>query len=126
MPYFQQEVIETRSYNVLYTVEAKDAKEAASKIAAGDTFKEEELKNNGVSQRDTWGDIVKIKKSDIALFNIKSFVIVTPIKGDTFNEFTGRIVSIRKDTDGKVLYSVEDQDEDVFEVYNTQLKFRSF
>lgn len=41
MPKYEQEVIETRTYRVRYTVEAKNAAEAMDKIAIGDTTSKE-------------------------------------------------------------------------------------
>jgi hypothetical protein len=62
MKRFQQRVIETRTYTVLYTVEARNAEEAANKIAIGDTVEEVEEKCEGVQERDPWEDLVEVKR----------------------------------------------------------------
>ena len=60
MPLFQQEVIETRTYRVIYTVQAKNAGVAADKIAIGDTVSEEEVRCEGVSSREPYDDMVRV------------------------------------------------------------------
>ena len=62
MKTFQQRVIETRTYTVLYTVEARNAKEAANKIAIGDTVGEVEEKCEGVTNREPCDDLVEVRK----------------------------------------------------------------
>ena len=57
MPFFTQQVIEHRAYDVIYVVEAKDEEEAKNKIAIGDTVKETEVKLREVTSRDPWDDI---------------------------------------------------------------------
>jgi len=61
MKRFQQRVIETRTYTVLYTVEARNMEEAKRKIAIGDTIEEEEEKCEGVQARDPWEDVVEVE-----------------------------------------------------------------
>ena len=61
---YEQEVIETRTYTVRYTVEADSIEEAERKVLSGDTIKEEELKCEGVQNRDTWGDITLVDNTE--------------------------------------------------------------
>lgn len=62
MPYFEQEVLETRVYEVIYTVKAKDLAEAKDKIAAGDTVAENEIRCREVIGRDEWDQPLKVSK----------------------------------------------------------------
>ena len=61
MKTFQQRVIETRTYTVLYTVKARNAEEAKRKIAIGDTVSEEEEKCEGVTNREPFDDLAEVK-----------------------------------------------------------------
>lgn len=56
MPRFKQEVIELRAFRCMYTVQAADIDEAKNKIATGETVEEEELKDDGVQQREPWDE----------------------------------------------------------------------
>jgi len=62
MKTFQQRVIESRDYTVLYTVEAKNAEEAADKMESGDTIEEVEEKCEGVQNRTPYDDLVEVKR----------------------------------------------------------------
>jgi hypothetical protein len=57
---FRQTVIETRTYEVEYVVEAKNVEEAEQKIAIGETLEENEIKTCDVLQRDPWNEPEKI------------------------------------------------------------------
>lgn len=73
MPKFRQVVIETRTYEVEYVVEAKNVEEAKDKIAIGDTIEEAEVKNLGVCQRDPWDNPTKLprrKKEPPGIFDV--------------------------------------------------------
>lgn len=54
MKKFRFEMLETRVYAVIYTVEARNADSARRKALAGDTVGEEEVKMCEVSGRDIW------------------------------------------------------------------------
>jgi len=60
MARFKQIVIETRTYEVEYIIEAKNAKEATRKAEIGETVEENEIKCNGVVSRDTWDEPQKL------------------------------------------------------------------
>lgn len=65
MPRFKQVVIETRTYQVEYIVEADDVEEAKNKIAIGDTVEENEIKCDGVTQRDPWDEPTLVPKTPL-------------------------------------------------------------
>lgn len=60
MPKFTQKVIETRTYEVMYVVEALNEAEAADKIATGETIKETEIRLLGVQERDPSSPLERI------------------------------------------------------------------
>ena len=62
MPYFEQQVIESRCYDVLYIVEAKDVEEAKEKVALGETLAETEIKMREVIVRDPWDEPKECEK----------------------------------------------------------------
>ena len=51
MPLYTVNVIETRNYNVTYSVEADDPEEALELALIGDTIDEEDLQLTGVTDR---------------------------------------------------------------------------
>jgi len=52
-------------------------------------------------------------------YSINSTVVVSPIKGDVFSyEFQGTVIDFIKESN---TYIVQDQDDDVFEVYEDQI-----
>jgi hypothetical protein len=55
------EVTETIAMRKLYTVEARNLREAKEKIAIGDTFAEAPLKEEGVTDREPHFDTLTVK-----------------------------------------------------------------
>jgi hypothetical protein len=60
MPYFDVDVEETRHYTVKYRVWGKDAADATAKAVNGESESEDELRCNGVLQRDVHGEAMKV------------------------------------------------------------------
>jgi hypothetical protein len=56
MPYFDVDVEETRHYTVRYRVFGKDATDAKSRAQDGESESEDELRCNGVINRDVHGE----------------------------------------------------------------------
>lgn len=57
---YQQQVIETRTYDCVYTVEANNIEEAKNKIASGETVYEDTIKLTAVISRDEWDEPIPI------------------------------------------------------------------
>lgn len=58
---WSQIVLETRTYEVNYIVEAPSKQEAEDKIGAGDTISEEELRLESVLSREPFGQLRKVR-----------------------------------------------------------------
>jgi len=54
---YKFDVTETRSFTVIYTVEADNLEEARKKAEIGDTVKEEEVRSHGVQSRDIFEEL---------------------------------------------------------------------
>ncbi len=57
MTLFRQTVFERREYEMEYFVEAETLEDAERKFSNGDAISEKEIRNHGVQERHTFGDI---------------------------------------------------------------------